>query len=141
MMTINDKNKERNDRGRCLGGLLLTMALVMEFLVDIKYIIHCRKKKKKDKFKFSHQQSTFSGQFKMEINRHLVKDLGTKNFNFLFSLTIVIFPLGQYYISFRRLTGFHLHRDYLPGSKVSYQGGLMFTPKCMIIYPLLVKTA
>ena len=56
--------------------------------------------KKKDKFKFSHQQSTFSGQFKMEINHHLVKHLATKNFNILFSLTIVIFPLGQYYISF-----------------------------------------
>ena len=97
MMTINNKT-EINDRGRCLGGLLLAMALVMEFLVDIKYIIHCRKKK--DKFKFSNQHSTFSGQFKMEMNHHLVKHLATKNFNILFSLTIVIFPLGQYYISF-----------------------------------------
>ena len=96
MMTINNKT-EINDPGRCLGGLLLAMALVMDFLVDIKYIIHCRKK---DNFKFSHQQSTFSGQFKMEINHHLVKHLATKNFNILFSLTIVIFPLGQYYISF-----------------------------------------
>ena len=43
-MTIKNKT-EINDRGRCLGGLLLAMALVMEFLVDIKYIIHCRKKR------------------------------------------------------------------------------------------------
>ena len=128
-MTIKNKT-EINDRGRCLGGLLLAMALVMEFLVDIKCIIPCRKK---DKFKFSHRRSTFSGQFKMEMNQHLVKHLATKNFNISFSLTIVI--------SFWRLTCFHLHWDYLPGSKVSYQGGLMFTPKCMIIYPLLAKTA
>ena len=137
MMTINNKT-EINDRGRCLEGLLLAMALVMEFLVDIKYIIHYRKKR----------------QIQIQIQspaKHVfwtVQD-GNKpsfsqtfrniNFNLLFSLTIVIFPLGQYYISFRRLTGFHLHRDYLPGSKVSYQGGLMFTPKCMIIYPCTVS--
>ena len=59
--------------------------------------------------------------------------LATKNFNILFSLTFVIFPLGQYYISLWSLTGFHLHWDYLPGSKVSCQGGLKCMPKCMII--------
>ena len=37
-------------------------------------------------------QSTFFGQFKMEINQHKVNSyLATKNFNTLFSLTFVIF--------------------------------------------------
>ena len=39
-------------------------------------------------------QSTFSRQFKMEINQHQVNTyLATKNVNILFSLTFVILPL------------------------------------------------
>ena len=50
--------------------------------------------------------------------------LASITFAILFSLTFVIFPLGQYYISLWSVTGFYLHWDCLPGSKVSYQGGL-----------------
>ena len=57
----------------------------------------------------------------------------SSTFAILYWLTFVIFPSGQYYISLWSLTGFYLHWEYLPGSKVSYQGGLKSMPKRMIM--------
>ena len=150
-MTINNKS-ERNDRGKCLSWPITSYGPGYG-VSSWHRIICCRKEI--NSFVFSSAgkvniyqvamilfsryilvHSKFSRQFKIEINQHWVNSYwATKNFNILFSLAFVIFPLGQYCVScfVWSLTGFHLHWDYLPGSKVSCQGGLKCMPKCMII--------
>ena len=132
-MTINNKS-ERNDWGNCLGWPVTSYGPGYG-VSSWHWIILCRKETNSfvytsaNKVKiyltalilFSHVFWTVQYENKPKLS-HVNSYLATKNFNISFSLTFVIFPLGQCYNSLRSLTGFQLHWDYLPESKVSFQG-------------------